>query len=69
MTSPGGQAEQAEAHPHSHADVAGGWLRAAVFGAMDGLVTNTALVAGVGGAGAPSHTVVLSGVAGLAAGA
>jgi VIT1/CCC1 family predicted Fe2+/Mn2+ transporter len=68
-TGPGGQLEQAEAHPHTHADVAGGWLRAAVFGAMDGLVTNTALVAGVGGGGASSHAVVLSGVAGLAAGA
>ena len=39
---------EAEAHDHSHADVSGGWLRAAVFGAMDGLVSNTALVAGVG---------------------
>ena len=48
----------AEAHGHTHADVSGGWLRAAVFGAMDGLVTNTALVAGVGGAGAPARTVV-----------
>jgi VIT1/CCC1 family predicted Fe2+/Mn2+ transporter len=69
MTGPGGPLEQAEAHPHAHADVAGGWLRAAVFGAMDGLVTNTALVAGVGGGGASPHAVVLSGVAGLAAGA
>jgi VIT1/CCC1 family predicted Fe2+/Mn2+ transporter len=69
MTGSGGRLEQAEAHPHSHADVAGGWLRAAVFGAMDGLVTNTALVAGVAGGGAGSHAVVLSGVAGLAAGA
>jgi VIT1/CCC1 family predicted Fe2+/Mn2+ transporter len=69
MTGSGGRVEQAEAHPHSHADVAGGWLRAAVFGAMDGLVTNTALVAGVAGGGAGSHAVVLSGVAGLAAGA
>ena len=69
MTGPGEQLERAEAHPHTHSDVAGGWLRAAVFGAMDGLVTNTALVAGVGGAGAGSHAVVLSGVAGLAAGA
>jgi vacuolar iron transporter family protein len=60
---------EAEAHDHSHADISGGWLRAAVFGAMDGLVTNTALVAGVGGAGASSHTIVLSGVASLAAGA
>jgi VIT1/CCC1 family predicted Fe2+/Mn2+ transporter len=69
MSGPGDPLEQAEAHPHTHADVAGGWLRAAVFGAMDGLVTNTALVAGVGGGGAGSSTVVLSGVAGLAAGA
>lgn len=54
---------------HTHADVAGGWLRAAVFGAMDGLVTNTSLIAGVGGAGVDAQTVVLSGVAGLVAGA
>ncbi|GGG05865.1 membrane protein [Rhodococcoides trifolii] len=54
---------------HSHADVSGGWLRAATFGAMDGLVTNTSLIAGVGGAGVSSHTVVLSGIAGLVAGA
>jgi VIT1/CCC1 family predicted Fe2+/Mn2+ transporter len=60
---------EAEAHDHSHADISGGWLRAAVFGAMDGLVTNTALVAGVGGGGASSHTIVLTGVASLVAGA
>lgn len=54
---------------HTHADLSGGWLRPATFGAMDGLVTNIALVAGVGGAGAPSHVIVLSGVAGLVAGA
>jgi VIT1/CCC1 family predicted Fe2+/Mn2+ transporter len=59
----------AEAHEHTHADVSGGWLRAAVFGAMDGLVSNTALVAGVGGGGAPARTIVLTGVAGLIAGA
>ena len=51
----------AELHEHTHADVSGGWLRAAVFGAMDGLVTNTALVAGVGGGGAGAPAVVLSG--------
>jgi VIT1/CCC1 family predicted Fe2+/Mn2+ transporter len=54
---------------HLHADVSGGALRAAVFGAMDGLVTNIALVAGVGGAGASSRFIVLTGVAGLVAGA
>jgi VIT1/CCC1 family predicted Fe2+/Mn2+ transporter len=58
-----------EAHGHHHADVSGGWLRAAVFGAMDGLVTNTALVAGVGGGGASDRTIVLTGIAGLVAGA
>jgi len=54
---------------HTHADVSGGWLRPAVFGAMDGLVTNIALVAGVGGAGQSPHVVVLTGMAGLVAGA
>ena len=53
---------------HEHADVTGGWLRAATFGAMDGLVSNTALIAGVA-AGAGAHAVVLAGVAGLLAGA
>jgi len=54
---------------HEHADVSGGWLRAATFGAMDGLVTNIALIAGVGGGGVSRHTLVLTGVAGLVAGA
>jgi vacuolar iron transporter family protein len=60
---------QSEAHPHEHRDVSGGWLRPAVFGAMDGLVTNVSLIAGVGGGGATQHTVILTGLAGLAAGA
>jgi vacuolar iron transporter family protein len=54
---------------HHHADVSGGWLRAATFGAMDGLVTNIALIAGVGGGGVSPHTLVLTGIAGLVAGA
>ena len=54
---------------HHHSDVSGGWLRAGVFGAMDGLVTNIALVAGVGGGGADRHTIILTGMAGLVAGA
>jgi VIT1/CCC1 family predicted Fe2+/Mn2+ transporter len=36
---------------HHHRDVSGGWLRPAVFGAMDGLVTNVSLIAGVVGGG------------------
>jgi vacuolar iron transporter family protein len=54
---------------HVHRDVTGGWLRPAVFGAMDGLVTNIALIAGVGGSGAGAHLIVLTGTAGLVAGA
>jgi len=56
-----------------HRDVTGGWLRPAVFGAMDGLVSNFALMAGVAGgtaaAGGDRAAVVLAGLAGLAAGA
>lgn len=55
--------------PEHHADVAGGWLRPAVFGAMDGLVTNIALIAGVGGGGLAPGNIVLAGTAGLVAGA
>ena len=54
---------------HHHADVSGGWLRPAVFGAMDGLVTNIALIAGVGGGGVSARNIVLTGTAGLVAGA
>ncbi|HYZ06996.1 MAG TPA: VIT1/CCC1 transporter family protein [Pseudonocardiaceae bacterium] len=54
---------------HQHQDISGGWLRPAVFGAMDGLVTNIALVAGVGGGGGDADVIVLSGMAGLVAGA
>jgi vacuolar iron transporter family protein len=54
---------------HHHRDISGGWLRAATFGAMDGLVTNIALLAGVGGGGADRETIILTGMAGLVAGA
>src|ERR1700685_3362107 len=54
---------------HRHRDVSGGWLRPTVFGAVDGLVTNASLIAGVGGGGVSSHAVVLTGVASLVAGA
>ncbi len=59
----------AEMHGHHHSDVSGGRLRPAVFGAMDGLVTNIALIAGVGGGGASPHAIVLAGAAGTVAGA
>ncbi|WP_435868823.1 VIT1/CCC1 transporter family protein [Corynebacterium stationis] len=46
-----------------------GNFRAAVFGANDGLVSNLALVIGVMGSGAPTSTLLLTGVSGLLAGA
>ena len=46
-----------------------GNFRAAVFGANDGLVSNVALIMGIGASGASPHMVLLSGVAGLLAGA
>ncbi|TDD17430.1 VIT1/CCC1 transporter family protein [Nonomuraea diastatica] len=54
---------------HRHRDVTGGWLRPAVFGAMDGLVSNFALIAGVVGAAGAGRGAVLAGFAGLVAGA
>ena len=52
-----------------HRGVAGGNLRAAVFGVNDGLVSNASLILGIGGAGVGSNTLLMSGVAGLLAGA
>lgn len=46
-----------------------GSFRAAVFGANDGLVSNLALVLGVSASGVTNHTVLVTGVAGLLAGA
>ena len=54
---------------HRHRDVSGGWLRPTVFGAVDGLVTNASLIAGLSGGGVPANTIALSGVAALVAGA
>ncbi|MCU1593510.1 MAG: rane protein [Frankiales bacterium] len=63
----------ADHHPAAahvgHRDVTGGWLRPAVFGITDGLVSNTSLLAGVAGAGLSPHAIVLTGVAGLIGGA
>ncbi len=54
---------------HTHRDVNGGWLRPTVFGAMDGLVSNLALITGVAGGSVSARTIVITGLAGLAAGA
>lgn len=55
---------------HRHKGVeSGGNLRAAVFGVNDGLVSNASLIMGIAGASADNGIVLLSGVAGLVAGA
>lgn len=46
-----------------------GWLRAAVLGANDGIVSTASLVLGVAAAGADSQGILVAGVAGLVAGA
>src|SRR5918994_1464167 len=64
-----GPVAELEQSGHTHRDVNGG-LRPAVFGAMDGLVSNFALIAGMdGGTSSGSKFIVLAGLAGLAAGA
>src|SRR5512144_1865836 len=57
--------------PHSerHRTERIGWLRAAVMGANDGIVSTASLVVGVAAAHATSHDILVAGVAGLVAGA
>jgi VIT1/CCC1 family predicted Fe2+/Mn2+ transporter len=52
-----------------HRGVGGSNLRAAVFGVNDGLVSNASLILGVAGAAATADVVLMSGIAGLLAGA
>ncbi len=58
-------------HPHAeqHRSNRSGWLRAAVLGANDGVVSTAALIVGVAGAGASPISVRTAGIAGLVAGA
>lgn len=56
-------------HTETHRTHRIGWLRAAVLGANDGIVSTASLVLGVGAAGTNAHGVLVAGVAGLVAGA
>ncbi len=56
-------------HPERHRSTRIGWLRAAVLGANDGIVSTASLVIGVTAAGATQEEVMVAGVAGLVAGA
>ena len=56
-------------HRERHRTERVGWLRAAVLGANDGIVSTASLVVGVAAAHATSHDILVAGVAGLVAGA
>ena len=56
-------------HKDRHRTHRTGWLRAAVLGANDGIVSTASLVMGVAAAGTSSENVLIAGVAGLVAGA
>jgi vacuolar iron transporter family protein len=56
-------------HPELHRTDRIGWLRAAVLGANDGIVSTASLVVGVAAAGASQGNIVTTGIAGLVAGA
>ena len=56
-------------HPEGHLVDRIGWLRAAVLGANDGIVSTASLIVGVASAAATQNDVLIAGVAGLVAGA
>lgn len=59
----------AHLHPETHLVARIGWLRAAVLGANDGIVSTASLIVGVAAASASTSEVLVAGVAGLVAGA
>lgn len=56
-------------HRESHLVSRIGWMRAAVLGANDGIVSTASLIMGVAASGAPRSAILVSGIAGLVAGA
>jgi VIT1/CCC1 family predicted Fe2+/Mn2+ transporter len=56
-------------HPESHLVSRIGWLRAAVLGANDGIVSTASLIVGVAAAATTPSGVLIAGIAGLVAGA
>src|SRR5690606_41264248 len=55
--------------PEDHRSARSSWLRAAVLGANDGIVSVAGLVVGIAASGAPASTVLITGIAGTVAGA
>lgn len=64
MTSP-----QRPAHPEGHKSSRLGWLRAAVLGSNDAIISTSSLMVGVGASSASTQVILISGVAGLVGGA
>lgn len=56
-------------HTEQHLIERIGWLRAAVLGANDGLISTASLIVGVAAAATSRHEILVAGVAGLVAGA
>jgi VIT1/CCC1 family predicted Fe2+/Mn2+ transporter len=55
--------------PEAHVSFRSNWLRAAVLGANDGILSVSSLILGVSGSGASHHAVITAGIAALVAGA
>jgi VIT1/CCC1 family predicted Fe2+/Mn2+ transporter len=66
---PGARRAELRAHAEAHRGGRIGWLRAAVLGANDGLISTSSLVVGVAAAEPSRSAILLAGVAGMAAGA
>src|ERR1700736_6103999 len=56
-------------HPENHLIDRIGWLRAAVLGANDGIISTASLIVGVAAAAATQNDILIAGIAGLVAGA
>lgn len=61
--------QSGQRHPEHHRIHRSGWLRAAVLGANDGIVSTASLILGVAAASATRGSILLAGIAGLVAGA
>ena len=69
MDKPPRMASRRRHSPEVHRTERIGWLRAAVLGANDGIISTTSLMAGVAASRADHHQLVMAGLAGLVAGA
>lgn len=56
-------------HRETHKSHRSGWLRAAVLGANDGIISTASLMTGIAAANQPTASILLAGIAGLVAGA